>query len=79
MTPGAGGCGGGDTVAGRDKRKVVMPEARACAAWACHAGDTSIAASVALRMFTHSIRTLGTVVRLRPARSSLGAKPPVPS
>jgi hypothetical protein len=40
------------------------------AAWACHAGVTSNAASPALRMLPHSTSTLGTVVRLSPAKSS---------
>ena len=56
---------------GADSRKVVMPDVMARPAWACHAGVTSNAASVALRMLPHSISTLGTVDRLSPARSSL--------
>ena len=34
---------------------------------------------MALRMLPHSISTLGTVVRLSPARSSRGMMPPEPS
>ena len=55
--------------------------AAAIAAAACFWNEvvTSSAASVALRMFPHSIRTFGTVVRLSPARSSRGCRPSMPS
>ena len=60
-------------------RKLVMAWAMAAAAACWKAGVTSRAASAALRMLPHSMRTLGTVVRLRPARSSRGCRPSTPS
>ncbi len=56
-----------------------MAWAMASAAACWNEGVTSNAASVTLRMFPHSMSTLGTVVRLRPARSLRGCNPSTPS
>jgi len=53
--------------------------AMAAAACCWKAGVTSSAASVALRMLPHSMSTLGTVVRLSPARSLRVCRPSTPS
>ena len=47
----------------------TIADAIASATLSCHAFDPSNFASVELRMLPHSISTLGSVVRLRPARS----------
>ncbi len=71
--------GSGLTQAGPAVRSVVMAWAMAAAAACWKDGVTSRAASVALRMLPHSMSTLGTVVRLRPARSLRGCRPSIPS
>ena len=63
----------------RALRKVVRPEAIARAALACQAGEVTSSASAALRMLAHSMKTLGMVDKLMPARSSRGWMPSTPS
>ena len=67
------------TQAGWPVRNSVTAWAMAAAAACWKAGVTSSAASVALRMLPHSMSTLGTVVRFRPARSFRGCRPATPS
>jgi isopenicillin N synthase-like dioxygenase len=52
----------------RKKRMIAAASALAISCW--KRVEVSRAASVAFLMFPHSTRTLGTVVRLSPARSS---------
>ena len=56
-----------------------MATASASAAFCWKADVVRRATSAGFCMFPHSIRTLGTVVRLSPARSSLNTTPLVPS
>jgi hypothetical protein len=49
-----------------------------CAAAWRQSSLVTLAASAALRMFAHSMNTLGTVEQLSPPRSDLGWMPPEP-
>jgi hypothetical protein len=54
--------------------ELAMPRAAALR----QTGSVTLAASAALRMFAHSMKTLGTADRLRPPRSERGWMPPEP-
>ena len=60
-------------------RNLLIASVMASAALCWKTVVLSSAASVEFCMFPHSIRTLGTVVKLRPARSSRFTSPLVPS
>jgi len=59
-------------------RKLTIPSEIPCAAFCLHALLVSWAASLLSRMLPHSMKTLGTVDRLRPPRSLRTSRPVPP-
>jgi hypothetical protein len=63
----------------RYRRNAMIARSKAAATCCWKAADVSIRASPGFFMFPTSIRTLGTVVRFSPARSSRSLMPLAPS